>query len=178
MATNFPISLDDFANYVDGTTIMESAVLNDMQFAIEALQAKAGIDSSAVTSSHDYKIAQLEAASFLNISSATVFNTSLTSSNTWQDLDLSSEVGVNAALVFFEIKAGGSIDFWYKPKGQGAGSAANHRMDGGGIGNIDFPAGGNKYTYGICMTDGSGVIQIAGDDNSNTLTIKILSYIK
>ena len=59
MATNFPTSLDDFANYVDGTTIMEAATLNDMQFAIEALEAKVGKDSSAVISSHDYKLANL-----------------------------------------------------------------------------------------------------------------------
>lgn len=61
MATNFPTGLDDFANYVDGTTIMEAALLNDMQFAIEKLEAKVGIDSSAVSSSHDYKLANLPA---------------------------------------------------------------------------------------------------------------------
>ena len=56
MATNFPTGLDDFANYVDGDTIFEAALLNDMQFAIEALQAKVGITNSVVTASHDYKI--------------------------------------------------------------------------------------------------------------------------
>jgi len=60
MATNFPTGLDDFTNYVDGTTIMEANTLNNMQFAIEALEAKVGIDSSAVVPSHDYKIDQLE----------------------------------------------------------------------------------------------------------------------
>lgn len=57
MATNFPAGLDDFTNYVDGTTIMEAATLNDMQWGIEAVQAKVGIDSSAVPASHDYKLA-------------------------------------------------------------------------------------------------------------------------
>ncbi len=56
MATNFPGSLDDFTNYVDGTTIMEAATLNNMQFGIEALQAKVGIDDSIVTTSHDYRL--------------------------------------------------------------------------------------------------------------------------
>ena len=55
MPTNFPTGLDDFANYVDGTTILEAATLNNMQFGIEALQAKVGINNSAVSSSHDYK---------------------------------------------------------------------------------------------------------------------------
>ena len=60
MATNFPTSLDDFINYVDGTTILEAALLNDMQFAIEELEAKVGIDSSITVTSHDYKIDALE----------------------------------------------------------------------------------------------------------------------
>jgi hypothetical protein len=58
MATNFPTGLDDFTNYVDGSTVMEAATLNDMQFAIEALQAKVGANSSGVSASHDYKLAR------------------------------------------------------------------------------------------------------------------------
>ena len=56
MATNFPTSIDDFTDYVDGTTILEAVTLNNMQKAIEALEAKVGIDDSVVTASHDYKI--------------------------------------------------------------------------------------------------------------------------
>ncbi len=59
MPTNFPTGLDSFIAYVDGTTIMEAANLNNMEAAIESLQAKVGIDSSAVTSSHDYKLANI-----------------------------------------------------------------------------------------------------------------------
>lgn len=59
MASNYPTSLDDFTDYVDGTTIMQADTLNNMQKAIEELQVKVGIDSSAVTSSHDYKLANL-----------------------------------------------------------------------------------------------------------------------
>ena len=63
MATNFPTSLDALTN-PSGTDSMSSpshagqhADAND---AIEALQAKVGADSSAVTTSHDYKISALE----------------------------------------------------------------------------------------------------------------------
>jgi len=61
MASNFPTSLDDFTNYVDGTTVMEAAILNNMQAAIEAIEAKVGITDSAVTASHDYQLAHLPA---------------------------------------------------------------------------------------------------------------------
>jgi len=63
MATNFPTSLDALTN-PSGTDSMSSpshagqhADAND---AIEALQAKVGVNSSAVATSHDYKIGALE----------------------------------------------------------------------------------------------------------------------
>jgi len=62
MASNFPTGLDDLIgnqNYVDGTTIIEAAALNNLQDAIDALQEKVGIDSSAAPASHDYKLAHV-----------------------------------------------------------------------------------------------------------------------
>lgn len=49
--SDFPVVL---TNAVDNTTDVLAKHLNN-------LEAKVGIDSSAVTTSHDYKIAQLEA---------------------------------------------------------------------------------------------------------------------
>lgn len=66
MATNFPTSQDSFTNPTSSDTLdspdhaAQHANVND---AVEALQAKVGSDSSAVTTSHDYKIAQLEGKS-------------------------------------------------------------------------------------------------------------------
>ena len=59
MATNFPTSIDTYSNVADGNTI-QIATTNNMQDAIEALEAKVGADSSAVTTSHDYKIGAIE----------------------------------------------------------------------------------------------------------------------
>ncbi len=56
MSTNFPSSLDSYSTKSSGDTISE-AHINDPQDAIEALEAKVGVDTSAVTSSHDYKLA-------------------------------------------------------------------------------------------------------------------------
>lgn len=59
MATNFPGSLDAFTNPTSGDTLdnpphdQQHADVND---AVEALQAKVGVDGSAVTSSLDYKV--------------------------------------------------------------------------------------------------------------------------
>ena len=63
MATNFPASLDTLTNPSAADTLdspphdEQHADAND---AIEALQAKVGVDSSAVTSSLDYRVGQLE----------------------------------------------------------------------------------------------------------------------
>lgn len=63
---NYPSSLDNFTNPT-GTDLLENsnaALDHDVQHsnandAIEALQAKVGADSSAVTTSHDYKLSEV-----------------------------------------------------------------------------------------------------------------------
>lgn len=63
MATNFPASLDSLTNPTSSDPLNspshagQHANTND---AIEALEAKVGVDGSAVTTSLDYKVAQLE----------------------------------------------------------------------------------------------------------------------
>jgi len=66
MATNFPTSLDDFSNPV-GTDGLGSGPVTHSQHhtnlndAVEALEAKVGVDGSAVATSHEYRIAAFEA---------------------------------------------------------------------------------------------------------------------
>ena len=62
MASNFPTSLDAFTNpsstdAMDSVSVPHATQHSDLNDAVEALEAKVGADSSAVTSSHDYKIA-------------------------------------------------------------------------------------------------------------------------
>jgi hypothetical protein len=63
MATNFPTSLDSFTNPTAVDTLdspphdTQHANAND---AIEALEAKVGVDGSAVTTSHEYRINSIE----------------------------------------------------------------------------------------------------------------------
>lgn len=64
MAINFPISIDSLTN--PNTTDPQNnpshaGQHSDANDAIEALEAKVGANGSDVTTSHDYKIAQLEA---------------------------------------------------------------------------------------------------------------------
>lgn len=65
MATNFPTSLDTLTNPTSSNKLSDVGVLHADQHAnsndaIEALQAKVGVNSSAVTTSLDYRVSQLE----------------------------------------------------------------------------------------------------------------------
>ena len=59
MTTNYPASLDNFVN-PSGTATLASpdhaGQHSDSNDAIEALQAKVGVDSSAVVTSLDYRV--------------------------------------------------------------------------------------------------------------------------
>jgi hypothetical protein len=62
MATTFPTGLDVLVNPSSSSNLNDVGVEHDEQHAnandaIEALQAKVGIDGSAVTTSLDYKVA-------------------------------------------------------------------------------------------------------------------------
>lgn len=56
MSTNFPTTLDTYTDKVDGVDYPQAAHINNPQDAIEALEAKVGVNSSAVSSSLDYII--------------------------------------------------------------------------------------------------------------------------
>jgi len=60
VATNFPTSLDTYTTKTDNVDDVMASHINDLQDAVEALEAKVGIDGSGVATSHDYKISQLE----------------------------------------------------------------------------------------------------------------------
>ncbi len=69
MATQFPTALDDFTNPSGTDALGSSAVLHSTQHsnlndAVEALERKVGIDSSADVDSIDYKLAAFEALGF------------------------------------------------------------------------------------------------------------------
>ena len=125
----------------------------------------------------DQITANIPTSGFWVASGSTVMATSMTSSNTFQDLDLSSVVGANDALVFLEVKSSAGDLFFMKPKGLG-GAQSVHTMDGAGAtGMCDF-SGSNHFTYFAMATDSSGVIQVAASTSSTTFTIKVVGYIK
>ena len=103
MATNFPASLDSLTNPTSSDSLnspSHSAQHANVNDAVEALQLKVGIDSSADTSSLEYRIAQLEAAG-----SPIVKVAAFTSSGTW-----TVPAGVTYAVAHIRGGGGGCND--------------------------------------------------------------------
>ena len=64
MTTNFPTSVDAFTNpsatdAMDSVTVPHATQHANLNDAVEALQAKVGVDGSAVTTSLDYKLGDI-----------------------------------------------------------------------------------------------------------------------
>jgi microcystin-dependent protein len=64
MAINYPVSLDNFQNPVstdpmNSATVPHATQHANLNDAVEALETKVGIDNSADTDSHDYKLRRL-----------------------------------------------------------------------------------------------------------------------
>ena len=103
MASNFPLSLDSFTNpsstdAMDSVSVPHATQHSDLNDAVEALQAKVGADSSAVASSLDYKVAQLEASNGVYFAKA-LRNTDLTLNSTGTSvIDSSLNLTVDAAV--------------------------------------------------------------------------------
>lgn len=85
MSVNFPTSLDTLTNPQTSdpqNNPSHAGQHSDANDAIEALEAKVGANTSAVTSSHDYKISQLETNSLTAASSATLTNKTIDANGT------------------------------------------------------------------------------------------------
>jgi hypothetical protein len=100
MATNFPTSLDALSNptSTDGlNNPSHSGQHADANDAIEALEAKVGVDSSAVSTSLDFLVTQANASGSSGLASGTYYTTS---SNTNTSASTSSTTGTVSYLPF------------------------------------------------------------------------------
>lgn len=120
----------------------------------------------------------------LTVSGTQVFNTTMTSANTFQDLDLSGTIGSNSTLVHLEIvvaAAAGSSFYAAKTKGEGSATFTEHYQSGGnpsGGGVHSGEAASSSYGQTTLLTDSSGVIQHGFTNNTSTITVKLLAYIQ
>ena len=128
MATNFPASLDSLTNPTSSDSLnspSHSAQHANSNDAIEALQAKVGADSSAVTSSLDYKVAQLESdvsglvtGKILQVVNATHSTQVLVSSTTYAATGVAATITPTAATSKVFVIITNPMRAWNENNGQ------------------------------------------------------------
>lgn len=148
MATNFPASLDSLTNPTSSDSLSSpshSAQHANANDAIEALQAKVGADSSAVTSSLDYKVAQLESdvagftsGKILQVVSTTKTDTFSTTNTTFTDVT-GLTVSITPSSASSKVLVIVNLVFGYSGTG-----AAHIKLNGGNISSYVGDAAGNR----------------------------------
>lgn len=126
MATNFPASLDSLTNPTSSDSLnspSHSAQHANVNDAVEALQAKVGVDSSAVTTSLDYKVAALEGrdTAGLVLVSSTTIGTAVSSvtvsgafSADYENYKITVNGGVGSIAQTIALKLGASTANYYQ----------------------------------------------------------------
>ena len=160
MATNFPGSLDTLTNPTP-TSSMSGALSHagqhsDVNDAVEALQAKVGADSSAVTSSHDYKIAD-HASRIATLEGASGGGTVLIASSTFTS---SSAISIDNCFTSdystYQIhlqssQAGGASQIHMRFRSSGTDTSANYDIRDAVLrfndGYFAQDGGGNAQTF-------------------------------
>jgi len=170
MSTNFPTSLDSYTTKVDSTDYPQAAHINNPQDAIVALETKVGVNSSAVTTSHDYKIAQLESGRTLtNGSNATGTWSISTSGNAATATTLQTARTINGTSFngSANITVTASTTQVLTMNNGGAGAASGTTFDGGTARTISYNTIGAPSTTG---TNASGTWGISISGNAATAT--------
>ena len=186
MATNFPTSLDSLTNPTSSDSLnspSHSAQHANVNDAVEALQAKVGADSSAVTTSLDYKVAQLEAIShgkILQVLSVTKTNTFTSSTVGYVDIpDLSIDITPASTsskiLVFSQVSVGspsltsfaldikrGTTQLAYIVFGRHFGTG----LDSIVLSTLDAPATTSTTTYKNQISTGAGSVNVNVGSNA------------
>jgi len=106
-----------------------------------------------------------------NHSGALVYD-NLAAPTTWTDLDLSSVVGSNYALVMIKVKImtpGGSDGYSFRPKGD-----TDLLVNGVESTGFTYPAAGLL----ICETNSNGILEWKSDITLNSASLWVLGYIK
>jgi hypothetical protein len=185
MATNFPSSLDSLTNptasdKLNSVTVPHATQHANVNDAVEALEAKVGVNGSAVTSSHDYLIAKQSVVPYDDASARTTAVPSpvegqmsyLRDTNTVEVYDGSAWVSVGGATMIKKVEAFTASGTWTVPAG--VTYAIAHIRGGGGGTTSGITAtqgdGGDSsvaFAGGTVTAGGGGGILIVGQNTYN-----------
>ena len=126
---------------------------------------------------------QVGAVSAYNADGTTVFATAtLGTDNTFQDLDLTTQVGANVALCFFKVTASNAGDTYaMKPKSDATTFASMKASATNACGSATayFGSGTTQVAFLTCATDATGYVQHAMTTVSGVnITVVLVGYVK
>ena len=166
MSTNFPVTLDAYAALVDNTDDVLAAHPNDRGDAIEALEAKVGVDGSAVTTSLDYKVNNFFATG------RKVYLYENTAPTGWSITAVTDKVlAVKGGADAYNISGGTAGGTWTQPNHTHTGPSHTHIVSKGTYSVTNYAANGYLRvtqtawnTNGITsdITTGSGGTGVTG----------------
>lgn len=109
MSTNFPTSLDVYTTLYDNLDRIEVAPINNLQDAVEALEAKIGVDGSIVDTSLDYKI-----KNFWEANTRIIYFYEDTAPTLWSTTGLPSDVAlaIKGGAADYNVTGGQSVGSW------------------------------------------------------------------
>lgn len=176
MAVNYPVSLDTLTNPTSTTEVAvlshatQHANVNDI---LEALEAKVGVDSSAVTTSHDYKLGEVTSTDKAvgKTATQTLANKTLTTPKIVTGGSITDENGnkqiefVTTASAVNDIKVTNSAT-GNSPTVESAGTDTDIDLNvkGKGTGSVKLGTAGLKFPNAdgaanqVLKTDGAGQI--------------------
>ncbi len=123
---------------------------------------------------------------FWNTSGSESSKTSMSSTNIFEDVNLSGIVGSNTALVYLQFRetANGNHIYAFRQKGGPGGTnpfaAPGWQQSGNdqaSLSSVDFANTGD-YCYLMVPTDSNGFIEIASNSTAATLEITVIGFIK
>jgi len=133
-------------------------------------------DQDAATKKYvDDQITTAEAVVGWIVDSTEVFS-SATKNASWQDLDLSSVVGSNAALVMLRVLSTAQGDIAFRVNGESAAVGGTGNPTEFGIGCSGGTPGPNKIIYVMIQTDSSGIVEWKNENAAGNQTVTMVGY--
>jgi hypothetical protein len=184
MATSFPASLDTLTNPTSGDSLnspSHSGQHADANDAIEALQAKVGVDSSAVTTSLDYKLrfqSAPEITSGVLVSPEERWSISATAATGTVNVDT-----VTSTAVYYTSDA--SANWTFNFRGDGSTSLDSVLTTGDSI-TVAFAVtnGATAYYPSVFQVDGSAVTpkwqggEAPAEGNASSVDVYVFTVLK
>jgi len=152
MATAYPAAIDSFVAKQDNVDDVEAVNINDLQEAIEALETKVGVTSSAVTASLDYKVNNFFATG------RKVYLYENTAPTGWSITAVTDKVlAVKGGSDAYNATGGTAAGTWTQPSHTHPIASGGHSVRTGTDGDFCFDdsPGANQHLYGISTSAGA-----------------------